>query len=89
MYAKNDYVNYFLRLNLEQISHKQFVELFEISIRNDAMKVALHIYMRYLNNSDMDQNMMQIFIYTLRDSLLFHEVKLFFIHEHFDVYSIA
>ena len=41
MYAKNDYVNYFLRLNLEQISHKQFVELFEISIRNDAMKVLL------------------------------------------------
>jgi hypothetical protein len=58
MYAKNDYVNYFLRLNLEKISHKQFVELFEISIKNDAFKVALHIYMRFLTNADMDANMM-------------------------------
>lgn len=45
--------------------------------------------MRFLNNSDMDERMMEIFIYTLRDSAKFHEVKMFFIHEHFDVYTIA
>jgi hypothetical protein len=89
MYAKNDYVTYFLRLNLEGVAHKQFVTLFEVAIKNDAFKVALHIYLRYLKNADMDSRMMELFIYTLRDSLKFHEVKLFFVHEHFDVYTIA
>jgi hypothetical protein len=69
MYSKNDYVNYFLRLDLSEISHKQYIELFIIAIKNDAFKVALHIYLRFLNNTDMDSNMMEIFIYTLKDSL--------------------
>lgn len=69
MYSKNDYVNYFLRLDLSEISHKQYIELFIIAIKNDAFKVALHIYLRFLNNSDMDSNMMEIFIHTLKDSL--------------------
>ena len=69
MYSKNDYVNYFLRLDLSEISHKQYIELFIIAIKNDAFKVALHIYLRFLNNSDMDSNMMEIFINTLKDSL--------------------
>lgn len=69
MYSKNDYVNYFLRLDLSEISHKQYIELFIIAIKNDAFKVALHIYLRFLNNTDMDSNMMEIFIHTLKDSL--------------------
>lgn len=69
MYSKNDYINYFLRLDLSQISHKQFVELFEIAIKNDAFKVALHIYLRFLTNADMDSRIMEIFIHTLKDSL--------------------
>ena len=69
MYSKNDYVNYFLRLDLSEISHQQFIDLFEIAIKNDAFKVALHIYLRFLNNSDMDSRMMDIFIHTLKDSL--------------------
>ena len=48
MYAKNDYAAYFLHANLVEISHKQFIELFEISLSNDAFKVAMHIYLRYL-----------------------------------------
>jgi hypothetical protein len=89
MYAKNDYVNYFLRLNLEEISHKQFIELFEIAIKNDAFKVALNIYLRFMTNADMDSRIMEILINSLRDSVKHHEIKLFFIHEHFDVFSIA
>ena len=69
MYAKNDYVNYFLRLDLEKVSHKQFVSLFEIAIKSDSFKVALQIYMRYLNNNDMDARMMDLLIHTLKDSL--------------------
>jgi len=69
MYSKNDYVNYFLRLDLSEISHKQYIELFIIAIKNDAFKVALHIYLRFLNNTDMDSNMMEIFMHTLKDSL--------------------
>jgi len=69
MYAKNDYVNYFLRLDLEKVSHKQFVNLFEIAIKSDSFKVALQIYLRYLSNNDMDARMMDILIHTLKDSL--------------------
>ena len=32
MYAKNDYHAYFLHANLDDINHKQFIELFEISL---------------------------------------------------------
>lgn len=45
--------------------------------------------MRFLNNADLDSRIMEIFILTLKDSLKFHEVKMFFIHEHFDKYTIA
>jgi hypothetical protein len=41
MYAKNDYNAYFLAADLDEISHKQFIELFMISLSNDAMKVAM------------------------------------------------
>lgn len=33
--------------------------------------------------------MMELFIHTIKDSLEMHELKMFFIHEHFDVFSIA
>ena len=32
MYAKNDYNAYFLHANLSEITHRQFIELFEIAI---------------------------------------------------------
>ena len=36
----------------------------------------------------MTQKIMELFIYSIRDSCKLHEMKLFFIHEHFDVLSI-
>ena len=42
MYAKNDYVSHFLKINFEDIiTHKQFVELFCIALRNDSFKIAM------------------------------------------------
>ena len=37
----------------------------------------------------MDQKMMDILMTTIRESSKFHEMKLFLIHEHFDVLSIG
>ena len=47
------------------------------------------IYTVYLDvPKDMDQKMLDIIMGTIRDSVMFHEIKLFFIHEHFDVLNI-
>ena len=36
----------------------------------------------------MNQKIMELIIFSIRDSCSIHEMKLFFIHEHFDVLSI-
>mmetsp|Transcript_20868 Transcript_20868/g.32209 ORF Transcript_20868/g.32209 Transcript_20868/m.32209 type:complete len:167 (+) Transcript_20868:1327-1827(+) len=88
MYCRNDYVSHFQNINLEEISHKQMVELFCICIKNDALKIGFNIYLRFMDSSDITRKIMDIFINSLKRSLEFHEVKLFFIHQHFDLLSI-
>ena len=47
------------------------------------------IYTMYLNTSeDMDEKMLDIVMDTIKGTVLYHETKLFFIHEHFDILSI-
>jgi hypothetical protein len=88
MYCKNDYVGHFLRTDVSEINHAQFVELFMTCIRNDSMKIALQLYLRQLKTNDINNKIMELFIFSIRDSCKLHEMKLFFIHEHFDVLSI-
>jgi len=38
---------------------------------------------------DIDFKIMDILIYSLKDSTKYHEVKLFFIHQHFDIMTIS
>ena len=89
MYAKNDYNAYFLHANLDDITHKQFIDLFMISLSNDAMKCAMQIYLRYLTSFDISNAIMDILINSLKDSTRYHELKLFFIHQHFDILTIS
>ena len=49
MYCKEDYDEQFKKTKKERISHKQFVDLFIICIRNDSFKIAMLIYSLYLN----------------------------------------
>ena len=52
------------------------------------MKIGIQIYLRYLSTNDIDKKIMELIIFSIRDSCKLHEMKLFFIHEHFDVLSI-
>lgn len=89
MYCKEDYDDQFLRTKKNEITHKQFVDLFITCLKNDSFRIAMLIYTLYLDiNRDMDERMMDIVMNTIRDSVKFHEFKLFFIHEHFDTLSI-
>lgn len=90
MYCKEDYDEQFQRTPKDEITHKQFVDLFIICLRNDSFKIAILIYTLYLQPAqDMDQKMMDILMSTIKESTKFHEMKLFFLHEHFDVLSIS
>jgi len=89
MYCKEDYDEQFLGTKKDNITHKQFVDLFIISLRNDSFKIATIIYLMFLNHGqDIDQKMMDIILSTVRESPRYHEIKLFFIHEHFDILTI-
>ena len=47
------------------------------------------IYTLYLNITvDMNEKMMDIIMVSIKDTILYHEIKLFYIHEHFDTLSI-
>lgn len=89
MYCKQDYVNHFLKVHFNEVEHHQFIELFSICIKNDSLKIANQIYLRFLTSQDITPKIMDLFILSLRDSVKFHEMKLFYIHEHFDVLSIS
>lgn len=88
MYAQNDYVSHFLRVNTEEIQHEQFMQLFQTCLRNDSFKIAFQIYLRYLGPADFNAKIMDILILSLRDSVKYHEFKIFFILEYFDILSV-
>jgi len=89
MYCKEDYDEQFINTKKDEITHKQFVDLFITCLKNDSFKIAILIYTLYLQPSvDMNERMLDILMQTLKDSIKFHEIKMFFIHEHFDVLSI-
>lgn len=90
MYCKEDFDKQFIATKKDDISHEQFKELFITCLRNDSFNIAITIYIVFLKpTEDMDNKMMEILMNTIKDSVKFHEMKLFFIHEHFDVLSIA
>ena len=49
----------------------------------------MHIYLRYLTAFDINNKIMDLIIQSLKDSVKFHECKLFFIHQHFDILTIS
>jgi len=90
MYCKEDYDEQFKKTKKDEITAKQFIELFIICIRNDSFKIAMLIYTLYLNPQvDMDSKMMDILMNSIKESIKFHELKLFFLHEHFNELSIS
>jgi len=90
MYCKEDFDKEFTQTRKDDISHQQFIELFITCLRNDSFQIATLIYTVFLKPSeDMDKKLMDILMSTIKDSVKFHEIKLFYIHEHFDVMTIA
>jgi len=53
MYCKQDYANFFLKIDLYPFTYRQIVDLFTRSIRHDSMKIATQIYLRYLCKHNM------------------------------------
>mmetsp|Transcript_31434 Transcript_31434/g.48055 ORF Transcript_31434/g.48055 Transcript_31434/m.48055 type:complete len:90 (-) Transcript_31434:2864-3133(-) len=88
MYCKNDFISHFLNINLEDISRVQKIKLFQICLRHDSFKIGMLLYLKYLDAKDMDQKVMDIVMTSLRESTNFHELKLFFLHQHFELMSI-
>jgi hypothetical protein len=88
MYCQNDYVQHFLRLDTSDISHDQFITLFKTCIRNDSVKIAFQIFLRFMSPTDFDSKIMDILIASLRNSVRSHEFKLFFILEYFDNFTV-
>ena len=89
MYCKEDYDNEFISTKKDEITHQQFIDLFIICIRSDSFKIGMLIYTLYLDlQRDIDQRMVDIILATIKDSTLYHEMKLFLVHEHFDLLSI-
>ena len=61
MYCKEDYHEQFINTKKDNITPKQFRELFIICIRNDSIRVAMLIYTLYMKPQvDMNQKMMDI-----------------------------
>ena len=63
--------------------------MFTLCLKYDSFKIGLQIYLRYLTPVDITPGVCDLFINSVRDSTKFHEVKLFFVHEYFEVLSIA
>ena len=90
MYCKEDYDDSFISTKKDEISPQQFIDLFIICIKNDSFKIGMIIYTMYLNvQKDIDSKMMDIILTTIKDSTIFHEMKLFLIHEHFEILTIV
>ena len=88
MYCQMDYVNNFSHIGLTGIPHGKIVELFKICLRNDAMRIAINLYLDHMDPSDFNEGMISVLIFSLERSPEFHEYKLFFVHEHFSQFSI-
>ena len=88
MYCKNDYVGQFIRTDVSEIEHSQFIDLFMTCIKNDSFKIGMQIYLRHMSTNDISPKILELIIFSIRDSCSLHEIKLFFIHEHFDALSI-
>mmetsp|Transcript_30397 Transcript_30397/g.46558 ORF Transcript_30397/g.46558 Transcript_30397/m.46558 type:complete len:116 (+) Transcript_30397:2-349(+) len=89
MYCKEDYDEQFQSTRKDRISRRQFLDLFIICLRNDSFKIALLIYSLYLNpTEDIDSNILDILLASIRDSVKFHEMKLFLVHEHFQALDV-
>jgi len=70
MYCKEDYDEQFQSTKKDEITHKQFLDLFILCIRNDSFKIAMLIYTLYLNTvEDMDGRMLDIIMASVRDSV--------------------
>ena len=90
MYCKEDFDSEFKVTKKDDITHAQFVELFVICLKSDSFNIAILIYTIYLNPlEDMDMKMLDVLMSTIKDSVKFHEVKLFYLHEHFNILSIG
>lgn len=73
----------------ELITPEQFKDLFIICLKNDSFKIGILIYTLYINPIvDFDYRMMEILIETMKNSVKFHELKLFLFHQHFETLSI-
>ena len=89
MYCKEDYDKQFISTKKDDITKKQFIDLFIICLKNDSFKIAMIIYLNFLNHSvDLDNKMLDIILSTIRDSVKYHEIKLFMIHQHFDTLTV-
>ena len=56
MYADEDYDEQFISTNKDQVTHKQFVDLFITCIKNDSFKIGMIIYTLYLDiEEDMNE----------------------------------
>ena len=89
MYCKQDYVKHFLKVDLSEIEHKQLVDLFCICFRYDSFKIANQIFLRFMTSQDISTRIIDLFIVSLKDSVKFHEMKMFYIHENFDLFTIS
>mmetsp|Transcript_41399 Transcript_41399/g.63111 ORF Transcript_41399/g.63111 Transcript_41399/m.63111 type:complete len:329 (+) Transcript_41399:1432-2418(+) len=89
MYSKKDYMDNFLRMDdIHKLSKAQIIDLFTICIRHDAFKLGFQLYCRFLKGPDINRAILRTLTISLRDSIKFMEIKLFFIHEHFDTFDV-
>ena len=89
MYCKNDYIAHFQNINLEDISISQLLDMFYICVLRDSFKIAINLYLKYLDRRRIDKRIMDAFILSLKKSVEFHEIKMFFILQHFDLLNIT
>lgn len=90
MYCKEDYDEQFQQTFKDEVTHQQFLELFVICIKNDSFKIGILIYLLYLKaQEDIDVKIIDILMKSIKESVYFHETKLFILHEHFDVLTIS
>lgn len=65
------------------------MEIFALCLRNDSFKIGMQIYFRQIKVADMTETMLNILLNSIRTSVVFHEIKLFLVHQHFDQFTIA
>jgi len=52
------------------------------------MRIALHLYVNQMRGVITSQQTMDVLIHSFKRTTKFHEMKLFFIHQHFSLMSI-